>query len=144
MFSPLPWAIMTPLSTVQPVVLPPLIQYQPVISLPLNSVTGLPFTHVPSSCSLITGARSPVMVQFSLAPAVIAADKDFNGRWDLMVYKTPADKAWWLEIRDAGTGNITSMFTHAPGGLNPIENASIQNGVALLLRPSRDSGYAYQ
>jgi len=57
-----------------------------------------------------------------------AADQDYNGRWDLIIHKTPADKTWWLEIKGAGTGNITGMFTHAPGGLNPIENASIQNG----------------
>jgi hypothetical protein len=58
-----------------------------------------------------------------------AADSDYNGRWDLIIHKTPADRTWWLEIKGAGTGQITGMFTHAPGGLNPIENASIQNGV---------------
>jgi len=57
-----------------------------------------------------------------------AADSDYNGRWDLIIHKTPADRTWWLEIKGAGTGNITGMFTHAPGGLNPIENASIRNG----------------
>jgi hypothetical protein len=41
-------------------VLPVVMPVQPVRSLPLNSSTGLPFTQDPSSCSLITGARSPV------------------------------------------------------------------------------------
>ena len=57
-----------------------------------------------------------------------AADKDYNGRWDLIIHRTPTDRTWWLEVKGAGTGHITGMFTHAPGGLNPIENASIQNG----------------
>jgi hypothetical protein len=57
-----------------------------------------------------------------------AADKDYNGRWDLIIHKTPADKTWWLEVNGAGTSQITGMFTGAPGGLNPIENAKIEDG----------------
>ena len=58
-----------------------------------------------------------------------AADKDYNGRWDLIIHKTPANKTWWLEVDGAGSGGpITGMFTGAPGGLNPIENAKIEDG----------------
>jgi len=40
------------------------IPVQPVRSLPLKRTIGVPFTQVPSSCSSITGARSPVKVRF--------------------------------------------------------------------------------
>jgi Domain of Unknown Function (DUF1080) len=65
---------------------------------------------------------------FLCAQMARAADSDYNGRWDIIVHKTPADRAWWLEIKGAGTGNVTGMFSHTPSGLEPIENASIQNG----------------
>ena len=58
-----------------------------------------------------------------------AADTDYNGRWDLTVHKTPADKAWWLEISGAGTPNIKGMCTCTPDGLEAIQNARIENGV---------------
>ena len=58
-----------------------------------------------------------------------AADKDFNGRWDLIIHKTPADKAWWLEVSSAGTPELKGMFTGSPDGLNPLQNPRIENGV---------------
>jgi hypothetical protein len=58
-----------------------------------------------------------------------AADKDYNGRWDLTVKKTPADRAWWLEISGAGTPQIKGMCTCTPDGLEAIQNARIENGV---------------
>src|SRR5437764_14985195 len=50
------------------------------------------------------------------SPAARAADSDFNGRWDLEVHKTPADKAWWLEITGAGTPHLKGRFVGFPGG----------------------------
>jgi len=64
-----------------------------------------------------------------------AADKDFNGKWDLTVHKTPADKAWWLEISGAGSPKITGTCTCTPDGLEMIQNARIENG---MLRFSYD------
>src|SRR4051794_36161399 len=61
-----------------------------------------------------------------------AADKDYNGRWDLVIHKTPANKTWWLEVNGAGTEKIPGMFTGAPGALNPIENAKIREGALLF------------
>jgi hypothetical protein len=66
----------------------------------------------------------------ALMPAAHAADKDFNGRWDLVVHKTPADKAWWLEVISAGTPEIKGRFVGFPGGsLNDLPSPKIENGV---------------
>ncbi len=61
--------------------------------------------------------------------AGMAADKDFNGKWDLIIHKTPADHAWWIEISGAGTDMIRGTFSGFPDGLNPIQDAKIQDGV---------------
>jgi hypothetical protein len=66
---------------------------------------------------------------FLWAPNAGAADKDFNGKWDLTIHKTPADKAWWLEISGAGTPKITGTCTCTPDGLEAIQNARIESGV---------------
>src|SRR3954463_10720143 len=64
------------------------------------------------------------------SPARRAADADYNGRWDLEVHKTPADKAWWLEVTGAGTPDIKGRFVGFPGGsLNDLPNPKIENGV---------------
>ncbi len=61
---------------------------------------------------------------------IYAADSDFNGRWDLEVHKTPADKAWWLEITGAGTAGMKGRFVGFPGGsLNDVPDPKIENGV---------------
>jgi hypothetical protein len=65
-----------------------------------------------------------------LGAAAQAADTDFNGRWDLEVHKTPADKAWWLEITGAGTADVKGRFVGFPGGsLNDVPDPKIENGV---------------
>jgi hypothetical protein len=65
-----------------------------------------------------------------------AADEDFNGRWDIVVHKPPAQilstttKAWWLEIAGAGTPDIKVKFVGSPdGAIDDIPNAKIENGV---------------
>ncbi len=69
------------------------------------------------------------LAALALSPAY-AADSDFNGRWDLEVHKTPADKAWWLEITGAGTPQIRGRFVGFPGGsLNDVPDPKIENGV---------------
>ena len=64
------------------------------------------------------------------APAVRGADSDFNGRWDLIVHKTPADKAWWLEVNGAGTPAIKGSFVGFPdGSLHDLPDLKLENGV---------------
>ncbi|HXJ41966.1 MAG TPA: DUF1080 domain-containing protein [Bryobacteraceae bacterium] len=59
-----------------------------------------------------------------------AADPDFNGRWDLIVHKTPADKAWWLEVIGAGTPNLKGNFVGFPdGSLHDLPDLKLENGV---------------
>jgi hypothetical protein len=65
-----------------------------------------------------------------LPPALSAADKDFNGRWDLIVHKTPADRAWWMELSGAGTPELKGTFEGFPGGsINDLPSPKIENGV---------------
>jgi hypothetical protein len=66
----------------------------------------------------------------AILPAARAADKDFNGRWDIIVHKTPADRAWWLEVTGAGTPEIKGRFEGFPGGsLNDLPKPKIEDGV---------------
>ena len=76
--------------------------------------------------------RGLIMLVLGIAlvsPAALAADKDFNGKWDLILHKTPADHAWWMEISGAGTDMVRGTFLGFPDGLNPILDARIQDGV---------------
>jgi len=64
-----------------------------------------------------------------------AADGDFNGRWDVVVHKPPAQvlstttKAWWLGIAGAGTPDLKVQFVGSPdGGLDNIPNPKIEEG----------------
>jgi Domain of Unknown Function (DUF1080) len=71
-----------------------------------------------------------VLALIAGSPAARAADTDFNGRWDLEVHKTPADKAWWLEVTGAGTPDIKGRFVGFPGGsLNDLPSPKVENGV---------------
>ena len=66
----------------------------------------------------------------AILPAARAADKDFNGRWDIIVHKTPADRAWWLEVIGAGTPEIKGRFEGFPGGsLNDLPKPKMGDGV---------------
>jgi Domain of Unknown Function (DUF1080) len=58
-----------------------------------------------------------------------AADKDFNGRWDITPTNDPRNRAWWLEIEGAGTPNAKGKFISAYNGdLNVIDTLKIENG----------------
>lgn len=62
--------------------------------------------------------------------AAFAADKDFNGRWDIRVENSANRRAWWLEVNGAGTASPTGKFISALGGdLNVIENLAVKDGV---------------
>lgn len=70
-------------------------------------------------------------------PAARAADKDFNGRWDIQVNARPGDfaqftttAAWWLGITGAGTPAMKIQFVGSPdGSLDDIQTANIRDGV---------------
>jgi hypothetical protein len=58
-----------------------------------------------------------------------AADKDFNGRWDITVNEQAKKRAWWLEIAGAGSPSPSGSFVGAPGGqLDKIPELKIEKG----------------
>jgi hypothetical protein len=63
----------------------------------------------------------------AMTPA-IAADADYNGRWDI----TPSlqrPRGWWLELKGVGTANAAGSFVSAyAGDLNKIDEISVENG----------------
>jgi hypothetical protein len=57
---------------------------------------------------------------------LLAADSDFNGRWDIT---TNAKRAMWLELKGAGTPNVSGFFVSDHGGdRNVIDHIAIENG----------------
>ncbi len=79
-----------------------------------------------------------LFVLIALAPtALLAANQDFNGQWDIQVHAKPAafvqfttTAAWWLDITGAGTPHMKIQFVGSPdGSLDNITIAKIQNGV---------------
>jgi hypothetical protein len=78
----------------------------------------------------------------ALASSGLAADSDFNGRWDISVPKEPRARSWWLEVSGAGTPEIKGSFVGFPGGnTDPIPKISIDQGV---LHFSREREYSAQ
>ncbi len=63
----------------------------------------------------------------------LAADADFNGRWDLTVHGNTdctVTCAWWLEITGAGTAQPKGTFVGFPdGSLHDLPDLSIKDGV---------------
>ena len=57
-----------------------------------------------------------------------AADKDFNGKWNIVV-ENSRNRTWWLEVKGAGTSKLSGSFVGAPGGqLDALEKPSIVGG----------------
>lgn len=64
-----------------------------------------------------------------LALTAWAGDKDFNGRWDIKVENNANRRAWWLEVKGAGTPSMSGSFISALGGdLNVVKNFAIKDG----------------
>src|SRR5258708_38314700 len=62
-------------------------------------------------------------------PVTFAADRDFNGRWDISTTNDPRKRAWWLEIEGAGSPTPSGKFISAYGGdLNVIDSLKIGGG----------------
>lgn len=63
------------------------------------------------------------------AAALLAGDKDFNGRWDIQVQNEVRARAWWLEITGAGSKKLAGRFVGAPGGdMDTIPQLAIDGG----------------
>lgn len=59
----------------------------------------------------------------------VAADKDFNGRWNLIVPAEARGRSWWLEVSGAGTKQLAGRFVGAPGGqMDAIPEIRIEKG----------------
>jgi len=84
----------------------------------------------------------------ALAIPSLAADTDFNGRWDLIVHNNPGCTvtcAWWLEVNGAGTATAKGSFVGFPdGSLHDIDIA-VKDGVLRFVwdrasAPGRNGG----
>jgi hypothetical protein len=64
----------------------------------------------------------------ALSPA-LAADSDFNGRWDITALTKPRPRAWWLELSGTGTPGASGKFVSAYGGdMNKVDHISVVGG----------------
>src|SRR5580765_4025134 len=67
-----------------------------------------------------------ILVVLAAVMPLLAADSDFNGRWDIT---TNAKRAMWLEVTGAGTANPSGFFVSDHGGdRNAIDHIAIANG----------------
>ena len=76
-----------------------------------------------------------------------AADAQFNGRWNIRVPDDARNRAWWMEITDAGTPAMKGRFVGFPGGdMNNIENLTLKGGVLrfTFARPARGESPAFK
>ena len=63
------------------------------------------------------------------AGAALAADADFNGRWDIKGKPGSPIRAWWLEVNGAGTPSPSGKFVTAAGGdMNTITDMTVKDG----------------
>jgi hypothetical protein len=57
----------------------------------------------------------------------LAADSDFNGRWDLTTVSRP--RAWWVELNGVGSPNPSGKFVSAYNGdMNTVDTVAVENG----------------
>lgn len=70
-----------------------------------------------------------ILAGLLFAAAASAGVEDFNGRWDITVFGEARNRAWWLEVKGAGTPQPEGWFIGAPGGgLDQIPNLQIRDG----------------
>ena len=63
-----------------------------------------------------------------LAASALAADQDFNGRWDIKTAQ-PNPRAWWVQLTGVGTPNASGKFVSAYGGdMNTISTIAVRDG----------------
>jgi len=84
-----------------------------------------------------------ILTFFLASVCAFAADSDFNGRWLIRGDNEPRIRAWWLEVKGAGTPSPNGSFVSAYGGdRNIIHNMTIKDGELRFSfeRPRRDGG----
>ncbi len=73
--------------------------------------------------------KKTLLLAFLVVGVELAADKDFNGRWDITIPGSTT-RAWWLGVQGAGTPSPKVSFVSDHGGdLNVADEVSIKNGV---------------
>jgi hypothetical protein len=79
---------------------------------------------------------------FLLASAALAADSDFNGRWDLTANTQPRPRAWWVELNGVGTANANGKFVSAyAGDMNKIDTIAVEGGeLVFTMTPPSQQG----
>jgi hypothetical protein len=69
-----------------------------------------------------------LLVLLLLSPAALAADRDYNGRWDITAIQQ-RPRAWWAELSGVGTPNASGKFVSAyAGDMNKINEIKVENG----------------
>src|SRR5215470_3551751 len=80
------------------------------------------------------------ILTLAFALPLLAADSDFNGRWDIT---TTTRRAMWLELTGAGTAKPSGFFVSDHGGdRNVIDHVAIEKGELRFSfdRPGRGGG----
>lgn len=58
-----------------------------------------------------------------------ASDSAFDGRWNITPTGETRARAWWLEVKGAGSKNVSGRFVGAPGGqLDDIPRITVEGG----------------
>jgi hypothetical protein len=66
---------------------------------------------------------------FLAAIPSMAADSDFNGRWDITTLTRPRPRAWWVELTGVGSPKPAGKFVSAYGGdMNTLDTIAVENG----------------
>ena len=90
------------------------------------------FRYVPKkddTLSLAMTLRTLFAVLLLAAMPSIAADSDFNGRWDLTTLTQPRPRAWWVELSGVGSPKPAGKFVSAYGGdMNTLDTIVVENG----------------
>ena len=73
--------------------------------------------------------RALLGITLLAACTAMAADQDFNGRWDITAKTQPRPRAWWLEITGAGTPEPHGKFVSAYNGdMNVVDRITFVDG----------------
>jgi hypothetical protein len=77
---------------------------------------------------------------------LLAADQDYNGRWDITAIQQ-RPRAWWLELTGVGTPSAAGKFVSAyAGDMNRINEISVRDGELqfIIAPPDNQAKYVYR
>ena len=86
--------------------------------------------------------RTLVCLAVLSSSAALAADSDFNGRWDITA-QMQRPRAWWVELNGVGTAAPSGKFVSAYNGdMNNIDKISVENGEVkwIIVQAGRGGG----